>query len=278
VATIYLSPTGSDSYTYAQAQNIATPWLTVAKTQASGIAGDTVILANGTYTMASVTFSKTMTYNATTNGSVTIGNASAQYYINTAGVVVTLTGIVFSGMTGIANGNFRAFAGDFVFNFCQFKNNTYGDIIYSYALFRADPGKSFTFNTCMLRNITHSTAGGSAQGIVYCDGGTATFTLNSCTWVFNVTGGSAVPRIFAFAGAGYTITEKNNIMVNSSGGTLTHLLGSATRNSTYSDYYLLTSAPTGTGVITSDPLLRDVTNFNFNLKPTSPCLGTGTNI
>jgi hypothetical protein len=46
---------------------------------------------------------------------------------------------------------------------------------------------------------------------------------------------------------------------------------------TYSDVYNFTNTPTlGTGTITSDPLMVDPANANFGLRPTSPCINTGT--
>ena len=45
---------------------------------------------------------------------------------------------------------------------------------------------------------------------------------------------------------------------------------------TYTDFYQVTSAPSGIGNITSDPLFVDAANGNFNLRPASPCIDTGT--
>jgi hypothetical protein len=48
-ATYYVSPSGSDSYTSAQAQNIGTPWKTIQKAATNMYAGDTCQIRAGTY-------------------------------------------------------------------------------------------------------------------------------------------------------------------------------------------------------------------------------------
>jgi hypothetical protein len=55
VATYYLSPSGSDSYTSEQAQNPGTPWKTFSKAFGSMSATDTLILLDGTYSVAAGT-------------------------------------------------------------------------------------------------------------------------------------------------------------------------------------------------------------------------------
>lgn len=44
---------------------------------------------------------------------------------------------------------------------------------------------------------------------------------------------------------------------------------------TYSCFYNTTDTPSGTGVITSDPLFVDAPNYDFRLRPSSPCINTG---
>ncbi len=48
-STYYVSPSGSDSYTTAEAQNINTPWLTIQKAASIMVAGDTCLIRAGTY-------------------------------------------------------------------------------------------------------------------------------------------------------------------------------------------------------------------------------------
>ena len=73
-----------------------------------------------------------------------------------------------------------------------------------------------------------------------------------------------------------TLTWKNNIIYSS---TSIPFYSSAnqfnTNNISHSCNYNITSVPAGTGNITSDPLFVDAPNNNFNLRQTSPCIGTG---
>ncbi len=79
--------------------------------------------------------------------------------------------------------------------------------------------------------------------------------------------------------AGGTIVSKNSIIANLGGGTLD---GGSNRTLvetiTYSCFYNLSSnIPTlGTGCTTTNPLFVDFANADFRLRPTSPCIATGT--
>lgn len=68
-------------------------------------------------------------------------------------------------------------------------------------------------------------------------------------------------------------TVKNCIFVDPD-GVIDYKGGTVT--TTYSCGYNFVSAPTGTGVITTDPLFVDPANFNFKLRSSSPCKDTGT--
>ena len=76
------------------------------------------------------------------------------------------------------------------------------------------------------------------------------------------------------------ITLRNCIYENVSGEslnikTISKSGGSITLDSDYSDFHNVTNSSLGSNDIILDPLLVDGANDNFELRPTSPCLGTG---
>ena len=67
--TYYVAPTGSDGYTTIQAQNPATPWLTISNAVAKAVANDTISITNGTYTLsASIALGKVLTLTGSSPG------------------------------------------------------------------------------------------------------------------------------------------------------------------------------------------------------------------
>jgi hypothetical protein len=73
--TVYIDATvGSDAYTYVQAQSALTPWATIEKAIATGVAGDTVSIVGGTYTAPSTShdFTKNLLNVAQVEGAVVL--------------------------------------------------------------------------------------------------------------------------------------------------------------------------------------------------------------
>lgn len=83
MATVFLSSTiGNNSNSYAQAQNIATPWLTPEKSVTSAVAGDSVIFADGSYISAThVSYTKPLLNSATEALASILEAASGQGYV-----------------------------------------------------------------------------------------------------------------------------------------------------------------------------------------------------
>jgi hypothetical protein len=101
--------------------------------------------------------------------------------------------------------------------------------------------------------------------------------LTNCTISLRTTALDYIYR--SDTSANSVATLKNVIIANATGETITWVnaaSGTITPTATYCDFYNITDNPTGTGVITSDPLFVDPSNGIFNLRPTSPCIDTGT--
>lgn len=302
MATVYLSTTGSDSYTYAQAQNPATPWASFSKVNTSAVAGDTVSVGAGTYTWSTIAWSKNLTFVGTSVSSCILDAGGAAIYWDLAqNITLNLQNLTFQ------NASTSAAAYKMLFNL----NNISGT-----------ENTQFSFTSCIIRNITlvatalfrislfgATTNNGQEQARVYLDkcliyniNRSATtygdplllhYTGTCYGCVISITGSTIIingtnspDRLIYYPSSGSpnTLIFKNSIIFNGTGSTFNFYgTGSATdmtESVTYSDFYLVTTTglTTGTGYITSDPLLVDVANANFNLRPASPCIDAGTNL
>lgn len=266
MATVYLSPTGSDSYTYAQAQNSATPWATQGKVQSSATTGDTVMMAAGTYTWATISFTKTFTWYG-----ASLANGLPTTILDAGGGGVAWGGnhifynILFQNAkpSGANSGIFNAAVP--IFTRCVFKNISFGG--YSNTqLIRSYPySTELVLTNCLIVDVPVVDA--SSQHII---GANGPVTFVGCT----VVNSSAVSGEIVYAYSALTFTIKNCILSNAGGG-LALKNGTVTFAASYSDIYNFASTPSGTGVITSDPQFIDEASGNFRLRPTSPCLNVG---
>lgn len=289
MATVYLDDNiGNDSNTYAQAQNPATPWLTLSKVNTSATTGDTVqFLTAGTYTFPSATFTKNFTWiGATTNPADTVisrGSGTASWaFVGTTQTMSYCT--IYAGSGGIPFSNTGGSAvTQFTFNNCIFL-----DVIYNMAagqaMFQnyqsvAHAGYQLVFNRCVFDN-PKATAGGTSTGIFWNSLTYAKISMNKCTLaVKDATYGSEV--IFKTESGVKANEIKNSCWTNISGKTCT--LVSAYSGSgdaptyPYSNIYGFTGSVTGTGSSTADPLFVGVSSSNYNLQKGSPAIDTGTN-
>jgi len=291
MATYYLNAdTGVDS----GAGGSGAPWLTLAYAYSHSTGGDTLYFQNST---ATYTFSNQTLANRTITGQSATG-----VVLDGGGAVVgwalqgtvTINNITVQNITKFGN-QWRAVlsvSGSEVIltvNGCIFHNietfrSDYGDGVIgsSYAQGRFN----VTINGCLFYDIKLNSSGvaGAVFGFRVMNNTVASsFSVTNCTVCVTAVAPNKLLGMFNFFDAGGnttlpTVTVKNTILSNQSGLTLKYEGNTIwyTLSVTYSDLYLLTSAPTGTGVITSDPLFVDPTNSNFRLRPTSPCIDTGT--
>lgn len=292
MATVYLSPTGSDSYTYAQAQSISTPWQTIGKCNTSATTGDTIICLNGTHTWASVTFTKSFTIQAQTNGSV-IFDAGSTGVVWADIYTLSVTGLSFKNNTGYIGGSQASIfykknleTGAMTFNTCSFENIQLKNDANIGGLFSSGVGfnsAAWTLNVtnCLInvtKSTTNSTSASSLIGSRQASGSVYTLTGNTICLLGTSGAGTQLDNLFwnTSTFTNCSVVMKNNIVYCPSTA-VTWNTGTAfnSTSATYNDFYQVTSSPAGTGNITSDPLLVDAANGNYNLRPTSPCIGSG---
>ena len=104
--------------------------------------------------------------------------------------------------------------------------------------------------------------------------GSRTVNLYNNNWIFT----NAISGVIANANnANYVVNMKNNIFYKVAGG-LSYTIASGSTGLTYENNcaYNMSGVPTGSNNITSDPLFIDFAGGNYNLRPTSPCIDTGT--
>ena len=288
MATYYIATTGNDTTGNGSE---STPWATFAKFLSSSASGDTCIIAAGTYTWATATVAN-RTVQAATGAAVIFDGAGAIVKWTMSGTV-TVTEITFE--DAYANNDVNRSA---IFTYGAATTATFTRCIFTDCVLRpisslgglfgnsgtADVGGNVaaTFVSCTFKALTCDT--GYSQWLVGCRmtasvARTFTYTFTSCVLYFATTSPLPLNLLFSKqndANVTMTVTVKNTIIVNALGSTLTWGSGTFTSDCTYSDLVALTSAPSGTGNITSDPLFVDAAGGVFDLRPTSPCLGSGT--
>ena len=275
------------------------PWLTLAKAHTEATTEDTIICqdSTATYSFVSQTFTKNLTIQgeqSDASGAVFDGGGGAVKWTFHDNGSVTLEKCTFqnaktaSGQTLFSLGDSAGNTFAFTMANCIFKdiimlasaNNqsgivgTSGNAAGSQVIAIANS----LFHHCSKENTTYPAAyiavkWGMTSGSI---------TVTNCTIYGNQTDSNL--SIDHFNGTGTSsgagdaeVTLKNNIFQHT--GIALDMDNSSvfiTETVDYNCFNGTINNPAGTGNITSDPLFVDVANENFNLRPSSPCLNTGT--
>lgn len=282
MAAYYISGTGNDSTGNG---TLATPWLTVSKAFNSSAANDTIwcVASGGNTTLASQTWTSNRTirgYPAGTRAALDAAAGNADWILNST-FTLTMIDLVFQnvvkGATGV--GLFGStYNNTWTWNFtnCIFKTITVksGNPIFGHG--QTDGGGAYNLTDCLFDDIIEDgAAANSALSFSVNATNTRVYTLTNCTFSFRTTGSTALDYIWYQAGSGAVTVIYKNCIIRCAVAKNHNLGGTFTNSATYSDFYQVTGAPSGTGTITSDPLFMDDVNRNFNLRPSSPCIDTG---
>lgn len=270
MATVYINAdSGNDSRSYAEAQVSTTPWLTPNKVFTDATDGDTCIVqtATATYTCSNATITKTLTFTGetTNNSNHVFAMSNQRFSFSTNSKTHTFNYIKFTG-----SGNLNAFymygtSATSNFNNCYFAIDP--STTTQSGVFRGSASPAtFNLTNCVIVGIT---ADANKNIFTEAGGFSPVFTITGCTIYTPV-----INTIFYAVNSSITATVKNTIIYAT--GAMAYKSGTVNTTATYSCFYTVTTPPTGTGVITSDPLFVDAINSNFNLRQTSPCISTGT--
>lgn len=282
--TYYIATTGNDTTGNGSS---STPWLTLAKFLSSSSNGDTCMVNDGTYTWASASIgSRTIT--AVNYGQV-IFDAAAAYakWVWTSGTV-EINGIVFyNNVASTANVYKPIFSSGYTAVTVNFTDCVFHDIYITGTtgwghLFANNAENAvgsayitYTLTGCQGYKLYKNTSAGA--GCLVGSENAMTINMYHCAWYLDGTGSNKLTSVFSDNGA-ITGIVKNTIFDSTSSlgwGTSDTTINNTT---TYSVGYNITSFPSATGDLTSDPLLVDPNNNIFRTRPDSPCRGAGVTI
>lgn len=279
MANYYIATTGNDTTGNGSSGN---PWATISKAVASSTAGDTIVMAAGTYTQSGDLTLSARTYRGAGFNSTIIDFASGNYQLILNGTAITIQDLQVANITR-TNDNFcivnQVSSAVVGFTRVWFKSLVCGlnrGVIGADGAFGATPSTitltSCIFSACALR----TTGGGSGH---FCAvSGTSICTMINCI-VYSTASAALSCNVVSSAGtSGKQFVFKNCILytVNSVAFTYNNLSHTHTGSVT-NCVYGWSTVPAGVAAsITSDPLFIDAAGSNFNLRPTSPCINTGT--
>jgi len=270
------------------------PWLTISKAYTSAASGDTIICqdSTATYTFATQTFTKSLTIQGESDdasGAIfDAGGLGVRWAFDTVSVQIDkLTfrnGDAPPEIAGIIPGIFYAKGNGttLIYNDCIFHDfdiNTRGytgGLFTKTRIWQDSQLLDLTLNNCAIYDIRRI-AGGEAWAIftMYEELALSTITLVGCTIYSNLASATIWDVFYGRESVRFVLKNCIVIAKNTDAPGLYTLVPGATIAATYTCLHNFTDTISGTGNITSDPLLVDPDNGNLNLRPTSPCIDTG---
>jgi len=267
------------------------PWLTISKAHTSAATGDTIICKNGTYTWSSQTFTKSLIIQAENSGLAIFDGAAASFAWTFGSITISTIGIIFQNASRTSASGYIFTSGSasavVLFSRCSFLTLSIDGGAFAlggiFGVSQNAVSCQWSFVSCLLNNpIKNNTSHQQIFSTVDPSGDdVVSLSIESCVVYLSTTGGLAMNSIIAANYAGRVLLRLvNNIIFNGTGNSLsmttTGNSGSFSTTANYNDFHNITSPPSGTGNITTDPLFENPAGGNFNLRPTSSSQNVGT--
>jgi len=278
MATYYIDPGGTNS---GPGTSPAAPWLTIQYAITNSTTGDTIVLAAGTYTQSANLALSARTYRGAGYASTIIDFASGNYRLILNGTAITIESLQIANITRtdeemcVVNQVSNAIV---TFNYVWFKALVCGvnrGVLSLDGTFGSNPS-TMTLVSCLFTGCSKRTTT-STSGHVAITSASSIATLINCI-IYSDPASAALgcTVVWSLGNSGRKYILKNCIIRSTAsvgfGNSSDVYTGSATN--AISGY---TTVPAGAAAtITADPLFYDTANNNFDLRPTSPCLNTGT--
>lgn len=286
MATWYINAdTGNDTTGDGSSGN---PWLTISKAHTEASADDTVVCqdSTATFTWTTQVFTKNLTVQGEqddASGAVFDG-AAASFRWDIGANTITIEKITFQNAASVATerGTFTLVPNTvLVMTACIFDGIITPTSGVDAGLIGTLSGEiditSVTITNCLFNDCVGNNVGGT---MFHQRAGPATtaWVITGCT-IYQKNTVNQHSRILGLINANISVTTtvKNCIFANATGNTVdwNHASSSAVETHTNNCDFNITGPPAGTGNITSDPLLVDPDNDNFNIRPASPCIDSG---
>jgi len=245
------------------------PWLTLAQAYTQASDNDTIILQDSTANFTTPANQHTWTKSLTVQGEqddgtgATIAKSGVNNRVEISGTN-TFEKLTF---THTANNAWPMFdsTGVTTFNLCRFVDCKERGSANLGIIKRTS--STLTITNCVFLNTQFSDVVTNSSVIH------SPTTVTGCLFIWT----SGQTNIVAYVSYSAGGTWKNNIIANYSAESVDdNSAGSYSGQNNC--WYNITSTPGLTNDITTDPLLVDPDNGNYNLRPTSPCIGTGVDL
>ena len=269
------------------------PWETITKAHTEASDDDTIICQDSTaaFDFANLVMAKDLTIQGEqedASGAKFESGGIGRKWQFAGSRITVIENLTFQDILGSSNAIFAVYGSG---NDVSFKNCIFRDIkvLYAAANGRGLIGSNalgdhcnVTIENCLIDDIYPQSA---AHGVVLLSSRfwdvNSSYTIIGSTFYFKNTAHIRSGFVNFISSPNMSVNIKNCIISNETGGTVHFdiITGSPDEDYeiTYTDLFNITGSPaTGTGAITSDPLLVDPVNDNFNLRPASPCIDTGT--